>query len=143
MPKMRTSTISGATERVQPSRARPTKPPAKEISKRKRAALHSGGGRLPASLREQFERSGTRKRQSGPRTATRATRAGKREPRQGRYVTATEQHDRRQQRKSDTPETQPGAAAVPATRRTSNEPRAGKRGSAAPSAPRRASTGRG
>ena len=126
--KRRQIAVSGGDDGARPSRARPTKPPAKEISKRKHAALGTGGGRLPPRVREEFEREGTRRRIKPAERGTAAisTRAGKRRPDQGRYIEATEQHDRREQRKSDTPETEPGASAVPATRRTSSEPRAAK-----------------
>lgn len=130
MPKLRTFTASGVDERVAPSSARPTKPPAKELSKRKHAALGSGGGRMPPRMREELEREGTARRLKrlprDPQRDTKSTRVGKRTPQHGRYVAATEMRDRREQRKSNTPETDPGAGAVPATRRTRNEPRAGK-----------------
>jgi len=128
MAKLRTSTLSGAQDMVVASHARRTKPPAKEISKRKHAALASGGGRLPPKMREEFEREGTERRakRRGAGPSTTSTRAGKPKPEQARYIAATEMHDRREQRKSNTPETEPGANAVPATRITRNEPRPGK-----------------
>ena len=55
-----------------------------------------------------------------------STRAGKKKPDIARYIVATEDHDRREQRKSNTPETEPGANAVPATRITRNEPKPGR-----------------
>ncbi|OLC55972.1 MAG: hypothetical protein AUH85_07940 [Chloroflexi bacterium 13_1_40CM_4_68_4] len=129
MPKLRTFTISGTENQVVPSHARRTKPPAKEISKRKHAALGSGGGRLPPKMREELEREGTDRRVKMPpdqRPARTSTRYGKRKPDAGRYDEAVEQHDRREQRKSNTPETDPGARAVPATRITRNEPKPGR-----------------
>jgi hypothetical protein len=109
MPKARTRTVSGEDPAIEPSTARRTKPPAKEISKRKHAALGSGGGRLPPRLREEFEHEGTDRRLRPARgeQATRSTRAGKRRPDQARFIETTEQHDRRPQRKSRTPESDP------------------------------------
>ena len=128
MPKLRTFRMSGDEPRPTPSHARRTKPPAKELSRRKRAAIGSGGGRLPPALRKELDREGTARRvktsDNGPRTTS--TRAGKRTPKAGRYDAGVEQRDRREQRKSDTPETEPGARGVPATRITSSEPKAGR-----------------
>jgi hypothetical protein len=128
MAKLRSPIVAGSAERVAPSHARATKPPAKEISKRKHAAMGSGGGRLPPAIRREFAREGTERRVKpleGGRQPS-GTRYGKRKPDAGRYAEAVEQHDRREQRKSNTPETEPGANAVPATRITRNEPKPGK-----------------
>jgi len=130
MSKLRTFTVSGQDEIVVPSHARPHKPPAKEISKHKKAALGSGGGRLPPAMREEFEREGREPRLKqlprDPQRSTTSVRAGKKKPDMARYVVAVEARDRRPQRKSRTPEPEPGANAVPATRQTSNEPKPGK-----------------
>ncbi|TMD57986.1 MAG: hypothetical protein E6I87_13920 [Chloroflexi bacterium] len=130
MPKLRTFTVSGSEDQIVPSHARRTKPPAKEISKRKHAALGTGGGRLPPKIREELDREGLDRRVKqlprDPHQQTKSLRAGKPKPEAARYVVAVEQHDRREQRKSNTPETEPGARAVPVTRITRNEPKPGK-----------------
>jgi len=80
--KLRTFTVSGAPPDELPSRSRPHKPPAKELSARKAAALSSGGGRLPPKIREKLDQDAMRVRvhPAKPirRTPTR-TRSGKRE----------------------------------------------------------------
>ena len=96
MTKLRTFTVSGTEPDVVPSRARPTKPPAKLISARKAAALSSGGGKLPPRIREELEkeplpiRMRPVKPEKGPPTETRY---GKREPRGGAHDHAAEMRD--------------------------------------------------
>jgi len=94
--KLRTFTVSGAPPDELPSRSRPHKPPAKELSARKAAALSSGGGRLPPKIREKLDQDAMRVRvhPAKPirRTPTR-TRSGKREPRGGAHDHAAEMRD--------------------------------------------------
>ena len=56
MAKLRASTVAGEVRKVSASRSRPHKPPAKELSRRKAAALSSGGGKLPPRIREELDR---------------------------------------------------------------------------------------
>jgi hypothetical protein len=83
--KQRQFTVSGDDDGEVPSRARPHKPPAKVISRRKAAALSTGGGKLPPRIREEFDERPTPKRIQKPNITEKIpTRAGKREPRAGR-----------------------------------------------------------
>src|SRR5205823_10245202 len=54
MAKLRAFTVAGEARKVSASRSRPHKPPAKELSRRKAAALSSGGGKLPPRIREEL-----------------------------------------------------------------------------------------
>ena len=86
MTKRRTVTISGGTEPLVPSRSRPVKPTAKAIHARHSAALATGGGRLPASLRKKLDHRPLTERMHPARPGPHgppvtATRAGKRVPR--------------------------------------------------------------
>ncbi len=128
--KPRQITVSGPIALVVPSHARPHKLAAKEISRRKKAALGSRGGKLPPALRRKFERDGVQHRvkvlPADPHQPPASTRAGKKKPDMARYAVAVEARDRREERKSRTPETEPGANAGPATRIPRNEPKPGK-----------------
>jgi hypothetical protein len=94
--KLRTFTLSGTEPEELPSRSRPHKPPAKELSARKAAALSSGGGKLPPRIREKLDKEPLAVRVhpadlvKGPTTSTRA---GKREPRGGAHDHAAEMRD--------------------------------------------------
>jgi hypothetical protein len=126
--KRRHLTTSGEEEQLVPSQARPTKPPAKEITRHRKAALGSGGGKLPPRIRRELEQEDSAHRrlkpaQPDPHEKPASLRAGKKKPDMARYAVAVEARERRPTRKSRTPETDPGARAVPATRETSNEPK--------------------
>ena len=92
MAKLRASTVAGEVRKVSASRARPHKPPAKELSRRKAAALSSGGGKLPPRIRKELDREPMPKRvrATPAKGAITRTRAGKREPKGGRHDRATE-----------------------------------------------------
>jgi hypothetical protein len=77
-----------------PSRSRPKKPPAKELSRRKAAATSSrGGGKLPPRIRKELDREPMPKR-TGEHVTT-STRAGKREPKAQRRDDAADMRDAR------------------------------------------------
>lgn len=131
MTKRRHLTVSGTEEQLVPSHARRTKPPAKEITRHKKAALGSGGGKLPPKIRRELEREDTDHRRlkpasPDPHAKPASLRAGKRRSAAARHAVAVEARERRPTRKSRTPETDPGARAVPATRQTSNDPKPGQ-----------------
>ena len=111
MPKLRTRTLSGSKPTEAPSRARSHKPPAKELSKRKAAALASGGGRLPRRIREELDREPPARRardlRSSKKPPTR-TRAGKREGRGARWAQATELQDANPSRRAGNRAPDPG-----------------------------------
>jgi len=77
------------------SSARPNKPPAKELTRRKAAALSSGGGKLPPRIRRELDREPMPIREHDPKADKPPTRTryGKREPRGGRHDRAAEQRD--------------------------------------------------
>ncbi|TME26310.1 MAG: hypothetical protein E6I64_09725 [Chloroflexi bacterium] len=77
------------------SRARPNKPPAKELTRRKAAALSSGGGKLPPRIRKELDREPMPVREHDPNGdgPPARTRAGKRVPRGGRHDRAAEQRE--------------------------------------------------
>jgi hypothetical protein len=82
--KLRTFTVSGTEPEAIPSRSRPHKPPVKELSARKAAALSSGGGKLPPKIRENLDEEPMRVRvhpAEPVKGSTSSTRAGKRAPR--------------------------------------------------------------
>jgi hypothetical protein len=123
--KRRQFTVAAEDEAPAASRARPDKPTNRAIDRRKSAAKARGGNALTPGKRRALERERPERRTS--RTATRQrTRAGRRTPEQGRYVRGTESRARRPSRKANVPGSDPGIRAVPATRDTSNEPKAGK-----------------
>jgi hypothetical protein len=94
--KQRQFPVSGDDDGAIPSRARPHKPPAKVISKRKAAALATGGGKLPPRIREEFDAKPTPKRVQKPKITEKVpTRAGKREPRAARHDDAAKSRDAR------------------------------------------------
>ncbi|TME64194.1 MAG: hypothetical protein E6I51_02720 [Chloroflexi bacterium] len=92
MAKLRAFTVAGEARKVSASRSRPHKPPAKELSRRKAAALSSGGGKLPPRIRKELDRvpMPKRVRTTPAKGAITRTRAGKREPKGGRHDRATE-----------------------------------------------------
>ena len=87
--KMRQRTISGGGPPEVFSTSRPTKPPAKAIHARKAAALRTGGGKLPATVRKKLEKEAVSRRTKPARSgrhgpAVAGTRAGKRVPRRAK-----------------------------------------------------------
>jgi hypothetical protein len=93
--KLRTFTVSGTEPDEVPSRSRPRKPPAKELSARKAAALGSGGGKLPPRIREELDREPTPIRTHParpPKGTPSETRVGKREPKSGREARKAPRH---------------------------------------------------
>ena len=107
--KQRQFTLSGDDDGEVRSRARPHKPPAKVISKRKAAALGTGGGRLPPRIREEFDEKPTPKRVQKPKITERVpTRAGKREPRAARHAEAAETRDAKPSRRAGNRAPDPG-----------------------------------
>ena len=109
--KLRTFTVSGTEPKELPSLARPHKPPAKELSARKAAALGSGGGKLPPKIREKLDKEPMPVRvhpaEPARGTPTR-TRAGKREPRGGAHDHAAEMRDALPSRRSGNRPPDPG-----------------------------------
>jgi hypothetical protein len=101
-----------------PSRARPHKPPAKELSARKAAALGSGGGRLPRRIREEFDsRPPVRRTTRGDQPDSQRTRAGKREPKAARHDEAAEIRDAGPSRRAGNREADPGTRRDTAARK--------------------------
>ena len=82
-------------EKAEPtaSRARPHKPPARELSKRKAAALATGGGKLPPRVRKELDRKPVPRRTERTAAAT-SLRTGSRRPKSARWVRAVEASQR-------------------------------------------------
>jgi hypothetical protein len=113
-------TVSGRDVAVVPSHARPTKPPAKEITARRLSKPAARGEQLPSEVR--VERSDPTTRRSkvigkAKVNTLLSTRAGKRTPYRGRAAAAADAREAKPSRKAGTRETDPGIRAVPVTRR--------------------------
>jgi hypothetical protein len=113
-------TVSGEDVVVARSSARPTKPPAKEISARRRSRPAARGEQLARDVRVPKGAAPTRRSKvlgkAKVRTLT-STRTGKRTPRAGREADAAEARAASRSRKAGVREADPGIRSVPVTRR--------------------------